>query len=154
MSNQQTFRATTIHPGTGTRVEIRTADHTIIADEPVALGGTNTGANPVELVLGALGACQSVVAQVYAEKFGIKYDELRIELEGDIDLDGFFDKSSARPGYSDIRYKFIFKTDESPEKIKEFLDYVESRCPVGDTLAQAVNLKRAAVEIEAPAAVA
>lgn len=152
--SKTTFYATTVHPGWGTRTTIQARTHQIIADEPTELGGTDEGANPVELLLGALGSCQSVVAQVYAEKFGLQYDELRIELEGDIDLDGFFDKKDIRPGFSDIRYKFHFKSTEPAERFQEFLNFVESKCPVGDTLANPVALIRAELEVENPAVVA
>ncbi|MDX1429334.1 MAG: hypothetical protein R3282_03555 [Rhodothermales bacterium] len=36
--------------------EIRIGRHRLLADEPVADGGTDTGPNPCELVLAALGA--------------------------------------------------------------------------------------------------
>lgn len=134
-------------------MEIQARHHRIIADEPPELGGTDSGANPVEILLGALGACQSVVAVVYAQKFGIRFERLQIELEGDIDLDGFFDKSNVRPGFSDIRYKFIFDSEEAPEKFQEFLNFVEQKCPVGDTLGNPVALRRAEIVVNAPAAV-
>lgn len=148
---KQTFYVTTTHPGHGMKVDIQARQHRLVADEPLELGGTDAGANPVEILLGALGACQSVVAQVYAEKFGLRFDSLRIELEGDIDLDGFFDKATVRSGFSDIRYKFIFETQEAPEKFQKFIDYVEQRCPVGDTLANPVALSRAEIVVKATA---
>ena len=146
--SKDVFKATTIHRG-GTKVKIQARSHEIIADEPKELGGTDTGANPVELLLGALGACQSVVAQVYSEKFDVEYDELRIELEGDIDLDGFLDKADVRPGYSEIRLKYYFKTNEPLEKLQPFVDFVQTKCPVGDTIANAVSLKGPAIRVEA-----
>ena len=36
--------------------EIRAGRHRLLADEPVADGGTDTGPGPYELLLGALGA--------------------------------------------------------------------------------------------------
>ncbi|MEO6829526.1 MAG: OsmC family protein [Acidobacteriaceae bacterium] len=150
----QTFKVATTHPGQGTRVEITARGHRIIADEPTELGGTDTGANPVEVLLGALGACQSIVAQVHAKKFGVSYEELRIELEGDIDLDGFFDVSNVRAGYSEIRYKYFIKTAESEEKLRPFLDFVARKCPVGDTIENAVHLVSAGFEIEKPVSAA
>ncbi len=35
---------------------IETASHQLRADEPVAMGGTDTGPNPYDLLLAALGA--------------------------------------------------------------------------------------------------
>lgn len=143
----ETFNATTTHPGKGMQVEVTTRGHKIIIDEPKSLGGTDNGMNPVEAILGALGACQSIVAQVYAKQFDVTYDELRIELEGDLDLDGFLNKSDVRPGFSDIRYKFYLKTDEPAEKIQPFIDFIEQKCPVGDTIANTVRLAFTGFEI-------
>lgn len=142
-----TFKASA-HLQEGVAVKVRSRSFELTIDEPRSLGGTDTGMNPVEAVLGALGACQSIVARVYARKFGIKLDDFRVELEGDLDLDGFFQKSDVRPGYSDIRYTFYVKTDASREQVEEFVQFLERTCPVGDTIANPVNLKLSGIVIE------
>jgi uncharacterized OsmC-like protein len=124
------------------------AEFEVIIDEPKSLGGTDTGMNPVELLLSALGACQAIVARVYAKKFNIKLDNLWIEVEGDLDTDGFLNKSDVRPGYSDIRYNIHIETDAPREKVEEFVAFIESKCPVGDTIANPVNLKLNEIVIE------
>ena len=54
---------------------------------------------------------------------GIKLDEVESELEGDIDLRGFFAISDeVRPGYQEIRVNFKVKTDaENVETLKELI---------------------------------
>lgn len=146
---KQTFGAVTTHPGHGTRVIINAREHQIIADEPAELDGTNTGANPVEILLGALGSCMSVVAQVYAEKFDIQFDELKIDLEGDLDLGGFLGTADVRPGFSDVRFKYVIETDAPQEKVRAWLEHVQTHCPVGDTIANAVNTASVGFEIKA-----
>ena len=106
--------------------------------------------NPVEVLLASLGACQSIVARIYAPKFGVELQDFRVEVEGDIDLDGFANKSSVRPGYSDIRYTFHIQTPSPKEKVEEFVQFLESKCPVGDTIANPVNLKLQSIIIEKP----
>ncbi|RUT35911.1 OsmC family peroxiredoxin [Paenibacillus zeisoli] len=147
MANIQTFRAAA-HLQDGVQVKVASRNFELTIDEPKSLGGTDTGMNPVEVLLGSLGACQSIVARVYASKFGVKLDDFRVEVEGDLDLDGFFDKSDVRPGYSDIRYTFRIKTDSPKEKVDEFIHFLESKCPVGDTIANPVNLKLESIIIE------
>ncbi|SFL49479.1 Uncharacterized OsmC-related protein [Paenibacillus sp. 1_12] len=142
-----TFKATA-HLQEGVVVKVRSRDFEFTIDEPKSLGGTDTGMNPVEAVLGALGACQSIVARVYAKKFNIQLDDFWVEVEGDLDLDGFFKKSDVRPGYSDIRYNFHIKTDAPREQVEEFVQFLEQTCPVGDTIANQVNLKLNGIIIE------
>lgn len=143
----QTFKASA-HLQDGVRVITKARQFELIIDEPKSLGGTDTGMNPVEALLASLGACQSIVARVYAPKFGVELNDFRVDVEGELDLDGFFNKSDVRPGYSDIRYSFIIKTDSPKEKVEEFVQFLESKCPVGDTLANLVNLKLDRIIIE------
>jgi len=143
----ETFKASA-HLQEGVAVNVRARDFEIRIDEPKSLGGTDTGMNPIEALLGSLAACQSIVARVYARKFDIRLDDFRVEVEGDIDLDGFFDKSDVRRGYSDIRYTFHIKTDAPRERVEEFVAYLEKQCPVGDTLAAPVNLTLSGIVIE------
>ncbi|RXZ84836.1 OsmC family peroxiredoxin [Paenibacillaceae bacterium] len=147
MASVQTFKATA-HLQDGFQVKAASRNFELTIDEPKSLGGTDTGMNPVEVVLASLGACQSIVARAYAAKFGVELNDFRVEVEGDLDLDGFFNRSEVRPGYSDIRYTFYIKTDAPREKVEEFVSFLESKCPVGDTLANPVNLQLNRVVIE------
>lgn len=61
------FKATA-HLQDGVQVKVKSRNFEITVDEPNNLGGTDTGMNPVEMVLGALGACQAIVARVFARK--------------------------------------------------------------------------------------
>lgn len=139
MMGVTTFQATA-HLQDGVKVLARSRDFTIQIDEPESLGGTDTGMNPVEVLLCSLGACQAIVARVYASQFDVNLQDFWVETEGDIDLDGFFNKSDVRRGYSEIRYTFHIKTDSPKEQVESFVAFLERQCPVGDTIANAVNL--------------
>ncbi len=52
----------------GYRTAICANGHALIADEPPAVGGTNTGPTPYELLAAALGACTSMTLRMYAER--------------------------------------------------------------------------------------
>ncbi|WJQ81457.1 OsmC family protein [Brevibacillus brevis] len=145
----ETFKATA-HLQKGMVVKASSRNFEVTIDEPKSLGGTDTGMNPVELVLSALGACQSIVARVYARKFHIQLDDFWVEVEGDLDTDGFMNKSDVRRGYSEIRYTFHIKTDAPREQIESFVEFLEQTCPVGDTIANPVTLKLNGIVIEKP----
>ena len=61
----------------------------ITSDEPSVLGGTDSAPNPVEQLLGALGNCLAVGYAANASVAGITIRDLRIDLDGDIDLHAF-----------------------------------------------------------------
>ena len=51
----------------GYRAEISAGGHTLIADEPVAFGGTDQGPTPYDYLTAALGTCTAMTIRMYAE---------------------------------------------------------------------------------------
>ena len=125
---------------TGIRIECEARGHKIVLDEPEPLGGTDTGMNPVEGVLCALGACQAIVARAFAQAKGIKLKEFSVEIEGDLDTDGFQGLSDVRPGIQVIRTKAHVKADNTEEEIKKFVEFIEKTCPVADTIKNSAKM--------------
>ena len=142
-----TFKASATKLADGMQVETKARQFTALLDEPADLGGTNAAMNPVEALLSALGGCQAIVAAAFAKSQGVTFEKVFIELEGDIDLDGFMGKSDVRPGFQEIRFSIHFKSDEPKEKLEKFVEFIEKTCPVGDTL-KGVKLVNAGVVVE------
>jgi len=108
----------------------------LIIDEPKVLGGTDLGPNPVELILAALGSCLVVLAASLAPDHQVEFSNLKIELEGDLDPDGYMEKNpDVRVGYQEIRYRVLLDSPSEQQDIQALLAHVERLCPVKDTLA-------------------
>lgn len=50
------------------KTEVQIAPHTLLADEPVTLGGQDLGPNPGELFLSSLGTCKAITLRMYADR--------------------------------------------------------------------------------------
>ncbi|MDA8064923.1 MAG: OsmC family protein [Thermaerobacter sp.] len=114
-------------------------------DEPADLGGTNSAANPVEMVLASLGSCMCIGYAMNAAVLGIEIQKLDIELEGNIDLPGFVGlepqpDQSPLPGFTEIHAKVYLKTMAPKGKVQELHQRVFSTSPVGTTLSKEVKI--------------
>jgi putative redox protein len=119
----------------GLRSEAAVRDFRFSVDEPVALGGTDSGPNPVELVLAALGACQEITYRLYAETLGIPLNHVSVRVEGRLDLRGFLAvEDGVRPGFRDIRATVEIDSPAAAEDIERLKETVDRHCPVLDIL--------------------
>ncbi len=142
----ETFKATARKLPNGLAVETKARGFKIIFDEPPALGGEDQGMNPVEGLLCTLGACEAIVAAAFAKYKGFHYEDFYVELEGDLDLDGFKGVPGVPKGYQEVRFKMHFKTEESQARCEEFAQFIESTCPIFSTLKEGTKLVCTGVE--------
>jgi len=113
----------------------------IRVDEPLAMGGGNTAANPMELVLSALGTCQEILYSAYAALLDIPVDSVEVSLAGYVDLREMFDlQHEAGAGFTKIRFETRIQSPASEADIRKLIETVERSCPVLDTLARPVPI--------------
>jgi uncharacterized OsmC-like protein len=123
----------------GTTTAERPAAFELIGDEPPVLLGTNGGPNAVELVLQALAFCYAVGFVYNAAARGMDIEELRYEIEGDLDLHRFLGLGGPRAGFSAIRAKsWVRSTNATAAQLEELCQYVQDTSPVRDILADPV----------------
>ena len=139
-----TWRARTRWLG-GFQSEAEIRGFKVQMDEPPDLGGTDTAPNMVEMVLGAYGCCLQTGYAMNAAMMGIEIKKMDIELEGDIDLPGFFGLESPDdvwPGFTTVRAKvFIKAPGATMEELEELHRRVTSTSPVGSILARPVDVQ-------------
>lgn len=123
---------TTWNSGAHSTTTVR--NFTIPADEPNAIGGTNLGPCPMEMVLTGLSACIAIGIAYSAAEDEVKVNSIEIEVEGDLDLRGLFEVSDVRPGFEEIRVTVRMDAEAPQKKLEELVDHGYRRSPVADSL--------------------
>jgi len=130
----------------GYQVETTVNDFKIVVDEPCVLGGTNVAATPTAYLLGAFGACYSIIFVFLATMKGIEIEELALEVEANLDIPGFLAveddlKTDKVPGFTGINTKVIVKSKASNDELKKISERASDFSPVGQSLIRPVVVK-------------
>ena len=125
----------------GTQVTIRSRDFTWLADEPIGAGGTDTGPDPYELLLGSLAACITITLRLYADHKGIPLEEVRVELEfGRVHTDDCVDCDERADGWIERIQSHVTLRGTFDEPQRKRLAQVAGRCPIHKTLRNGVHI--------------
>ena len=125
----------------GARNGPREKAFTIVGDHPKELLGTDKGPSSVEVLLSALGHCLASGWATYGASMGISIEGLRIEVEGDIDLQGMLalpEPGAVPPGFQEIRATYYVKSSAPREQLEQLAKMAEDLSPTRHSL-RAVN---------------
>ena len=103
---------------------------TIVFDEPIAHGGTGEGPSPLQGVLSALCACESVTFNRTAAEMGFDYKKLSFSAEYKIDIRGRLGARGVTQHFKIVRVEIQVETQEATERLEEVVVETELRCPV------------------------
>ena len=122
----------------GFESEAKAGECRVVLDQPSALGGTERGPRPGEVVLMALASCQEHTYRVHAALLGIPLEDIRVELEGLVDGRGFLGEESVAPGFSEVRGTVTIRSNASEAELDRLQEAVDRHCPVLDDLRRPV----------------
>ena len=108
--------------------------HSIIADEPVDVQGTDIGPGPYELLCASLAACKAMTCRMYAERKGWDLQGMEITVSHRKAKASETPEAVSEKGFVDIfdaDMKFIGELDEA--QLGRLLE-ISTRCPVHRTL--------------------
>jgi putative redox protein len=98
--------------------------HSLLVDEPVEVGGTDTGPRPTQLLAASLAGCIAITVEMYANRKG--WEVGPIEVDVDLGYDGYV------PSSFEVGVKLPAGLSEEQ---RQRLLTIASRCPVHKVLA-------------------
>ena len=121
--------------GQGTFAQaITVGRHRLLADEPVAAGGTDTGPGPYDLLAAALGACTSMTLRLYARRNGWPLERVVVRLRHDKVHAQDCAECETKEGRIDRIERRIEITGALGEGQRGRLAEIADKCPVHRTL--------------------
>jgi putative redox protein len=119
------------------RIDIKSpTGNAIIADEPVAKGGKDTGLSPKELLAAALAACTSATVRMYADQKKWPLEEVKLDIELERD-------DAANKTVISRKIRFIGALDAEQKKR---LQAVANVCPVHKILSNPIEINTSVYE--------
>jgi len=128
-------RTITVHgSAAGFAQEIVIGQHRLLADEPTSVGGTDTGPNPYDLLLAALGSCASMTVAMYARRKGWPLEAVTVRLSHSKVHAADCAESETKVGMLDHVHRDVELSGPLSEEQRARLLDIASKCPVHRTL--------------------
>jgi putative redox protein len=119
---------------------ISVGPHQMLADEPVAAGGEDTGPGPYDLVLAGLGACTSMTVRLYAERKSLPLERVTVTLKHSRIYAEDCAECETRTGMLDQIERVIAMEGALDAEQRAKLIEIADRCPVHRTLTSEVHI--------------
>ena len=115
--------------------------HALIADEPVAYGGSDSGPSPYDFLLTALGACTSMTVRLYAEAKKLPLEHVNVRLKHEKVHATDCAECENKDQKIDRIEREIELTGGLDDSQRERLVEIANRCPVHRTLESKVSVQ-------------
>ena len=113
---------------------VNSDSHYWLADEPKSVGGDNTGPDPYEHLLAALGACTSMTLRMYAGRKSLSLDNVKVELKHSRDYHRDCESCDEEPRKIEVIDREVTVEGDLSEAERQRLLEIADRCPVHRTL--------------------
>jgi len=108
--------------------------HRLLADEPIALGGLDSGPMPYDLLLAALGACTAMTVRMYADLKSLPLERVSVTLRHDKVHATDCAECETKEGRIDKIERVIAFEGNLDDTAKTKLLEIADKCPVHRTL--------------------
>ena len=114
--------------------------HTVIADEPAAVGGGDLGPSPYAFLLMSLGACTSVTVRMYADRKGWPLERITVRLgHSRVHVNDCADCEKPA-AYLDRIERVLEFSGGLDETQRERLKQIAESCPIHKTLSHGIQI--------------
>lgn len=120
--------------------EIFTENHILTSDEPKAIGGSDQGPNPYELLLAALGSCTSMTMRMYANHKKMDLHDIEVELSHCRMHAEDCEACEKQEQMIDKVSRIITLTGNLDEAQRARLLEIANKCPVHKTLTNQIHI--------------
>src|SRR5579859_2736091 len=124
----------TVSSDQGYRTTINIRQHTVIADELIQDGGTDTGPTPMEILLGTVGACVAVTTRAYAQRKNWPLEKITVELSMERHRSGDYPAYSGDAAFVNEIHEHVQFEGPLTDEQKQRLMTIAGKCPVHLTL--------------------
>lgn len=121
--------------------EVTVAHHRLLADEPRAVGGSDTGPNPYDLLISALGACTSMTVSLYARRKQWPLEAVTVRLRHSRIHAADCADCEAEGGMVDRIESEVELHGELSEAQRARLIEIANKCPVYKTLTSEIHIR-------------
>jgi len=138
-----TLRAQASQVETPIACSIEVGEKLVEAQAHTGVGGPGTAACSGDLLLAALAACAQLTCQLVATAMAIPFEEIRVEVDGEMDLRGTLGVSKdVAVGFQDIHARFDIRAPEATaEQLALLKEKTEQYCVVLQTLKQPPTIR-------------
>ncbi len=142
----RTVRVTETRAGTFQQ-SISVGPHRFLADEPVAVGGLDSGPGPYDLLLSALGACTAMTLRLYAERKKLPLERVSVQLSHAKIHAADCADCETKDGKVDRIDLTIDLQGALDAEARERLLEIADKCPVHRTLTSEINIRTQLVPV-------
>jgi putative redox protein len=121
---------------THARTSARAGRHEIVIDEPMARGGTDLGATPIETMIASLLGCTNVILNRVAEKNHVEVKALALEAEASFDRRGVILEEEIAVPFPEIRLTINLTTPATDSQVQRLKSDLGKFCPVSKVVRQ------------------
>ena len=123
------------------KTRINTGKHTLYSDEPVEVGGGDTGPSPYEILLSALGACTGMTISMYAKRKIMPLKGITVYLRHDKVYVEDLEACEKDTSKIDVIHREIELVGDLNGDQRNRLLEIANKCPVHKSLANGINIK-------------